>query len=51
MKVLVAGSSGQLGAEICRQLSGTHSVTGLDAAPGPRRTARSSSSRWPGWTR
>jgi len=35
MRVLVTGSSGQLGAEVCRQLSGTYSVTGMDAAPGP----------------
>jgi nucleoside-diphosphate-sugar epimerase len=35
MRVLVTGSSGQLGAQVCRQLSGTHTVTGLDAAPGP----------------
>jgi len=34
MRVLVTGSSGQLGAEVCRQLSGTYSVTGLDAMPG-----------------
>src|SRR5690242_9674296 len=34
-KVLVTGSSGQLGAEICRQLSGEYQVTGLDTAPGP----------------
>jgi len=34
MRVLVTGSSGQLGAEVCRQLSGTYSVTGLDAVPG-----------------
>jgi UDP-glucose 4-epimerase len=35
MRVLVTGSSGQLGAEVCRQLSGTYSVMGMDAAPGP----------------
>src|SRR5687767_10972257 len=35
MKVLVTGASGQLGAEVCRQLSATYSVTGMDAAPGP----------------
>ncbi len=34
-KVLVTGSSGQLGAEICRQLSGPYEVTGLDVIPGP----------------
>jgi nucleoside-diphosphate-sugar epimerase len=34
-KVLVTGSSGQLGAEICRQLSSEYQVTGLDTAPGP----------------
>ena len=34
-RVLVTGSSGQLGAEICRQLSGEYQVTGLDTAPGP----------------
>ncbi|WP_395812222.1 NAD-dependent epimerase/dehydratase family protein [Archangium minus] len=34
-KVLVTGSSGQLGAEICRQLSSDYQVTGLDTAPGP----------------
>jgi nucleoside-diphosphate-sugar epimerase len=35
MRVLVTGSSGQLGVEICRQLAEAHEVTGLDAAPGP----------------
>jgi nucleoside-diphosphate-sugar epimerase len=35
MRVLVTGSSGQLGAEVCRQLSEAHAVTGLDAVPGP----------------
>jgi nucleoside-diphosphate-sugar epimerase len=35
MRVLVTGSSGQLGAEVCRQLSEAHAVTGLDVAPGP----------------
>ena len=35
MRVLVTGSSGQLGAEVCRQLSETHTVTGMDVAPGP----------------
>jgi nucleoside-diphosphate-sugar epimerase len=34
-KLLVTGSSGRLGAELCRQLSGSCEVTGLDAAPGP----------------
>jgi UDP-glucose 4-epimerase len=34
-KVLVTGSSGQLGAELCRQLSGPYEVTGLDVVPGP----------------
>ncbi|MFL5347788.1 MAG: NAD-dependent epimerase/dehydratase family protein [Hyalangium sp.] len=35
MRVLVTGSSGQLGREVCRQLSEAHTVTGLDAVPGP----------------
>jgi nucleoside-diphosphate-sugar epimerase len=35
MRVLVTGSSGQLGSEVCRQLSEAHAVTGLDAVPGP----------------
>jgi UDP-glucose 4-epimerase len=35
MRVLVTGSSGQLGMEVCRQLSEAHSVTGLDILPGP----------------
>jgi nucleoside-diphosphate-sugar epimerase len=35
MRVLVTGSSGQLGMEICRQLAEAHEVTGLDPAPGP----------------
>ncbi|WP_224368600.1 NAD-dependent epimerase/dehydratase family protein [Hyalangium versicolor] len=35
MRVLVTGSSGQLGVEVCRQLSEAHTVTGLDVAPGP----------------
>jgi nucleoside-diphosphate-sugar epimerase len=35
MRVLVTGSSGQLGMEICRQLAEVHQVTGLDPAPGP----------------
>jgi nucleoside-diphosphate-sugar epimerase len=35
MRVLVTGSSGQLGAEVCRQLSEGHAVTGMDAVPGP----------------
>ncbi|QRO01595.1 NAD(P)-dependent oxidoreductase [Archangium violaceum] len=34
-KLLVTGSSGQLGAEICRQLSLEYEVTGLDVVPGP----------------
>lgn len=34
MRVLVTGSSGQLGAEIARQLSGTSEVIGLDPRPG-----------------
>lgn len=35
MRILVTGSSGQLGAEVCRQLSEVYPVTGLDAVPGP----------------
>jgi UDP-glucose 4-epimerase len=35
MRVLVTGSSGQLGVEVCRQLSEAHTVTGLDVLPGP----------------
>lgn len=35
MKVLVTGSSGNLGAEVARQLQGKHQVFGLDQNPGP----------------
>lgn len=35
MRLLVTGSSGQLGREICQQLAGRHEVVGLDLAPGP----------------
>lgn len=35
MRILVTGSSGRLGVEVCRQLSGAHTVTGVDVAPGP----------------
>lgn len=34
MRILLTGSSGQLGAEIARQLSGDHQVIGLDLVPG-----------------
>ncbi len=35
VKVLVTGSSGHLGKEICRQLVPKHEVRGLDLVPGP----------------
>jgi nucleoside-diphosphate-sugar epimerase len=34
MRILLTGSSGQLGAEIARQLSGDHEIIGLDRLPG-----------------
>ena len=34
MRVLITGTSGQLGAEIARQLSARHAAIGLDARPG-----------------
>jgi UDP-glucose 4-epimerase len=34
MRILVTGSSGQLGAVICSLLSGEHSIIGVDSAPG-----------------
>jgi UDP-glucose 4-epimerase len=43
MRILVTGSSGQLGAEICRQLMiDQHIVRGLDLRPGPYTTLHSS---------
>jgi nucleoside-diphosphate-sugar epimerase len=38
MRILLTGSSGQLGTEIARQLSGRHEVLGLDVIPGPATT-------------
>lgn len=38
MRVLVTGSSGQLGGEIVRQLGAAHEALGLDRAPGPQTT-------------
>lgn len=38
MRVLVTGSSGQLGRETARQLARDHHVFGLDLVPGPRTT-------------
>jgi UDP-glucose 4-epimerase len=35
MRILLTGSSGQLGREIARQLSAQHEVIGLDRIPGP----------------
>ncbi|WP_434383142.1 NAD-dependent epimerase/dehydratase family protein [Melittangium boletus] len=35
LRVLVTGSSGRLGREVCGQLSVAHSVTGWDLVPGP----------------
>jgi UDP-glucose 4-epimerase len=34
MRILLTGSSGQLGSEIARQLSADHEIIGLDIAPG-----------------
>lgn len=35
MRILLTGSSGQLGREIARQLSARHEIMGLDRLPGP----------------
>ncbi len=40
MKVLVTGSSGQLGSYICEHLAGAHEVSGLDIVPSPYASTR-----------
>lgn len=35
MRILVTGSSGNIGQEIVRQLPSRHAVTGVDCRPGP----------------
>jgi nucleoside-diphosphate-sugar epimerase len=35
MRILITGSSGQLGAEVARQLSSQHDIIGIDLQPGP----------------
>jgi nucleoside-diphosphate-sugar epimerase len=38
LRILITGSSGQLGNEVARQLAGEHEIVGLDLAPGQRTT-------------